>query len=171
MPRRARRLSDTKVYHVMLRGNERRNIFLDDEDRERFIDTLRYKQEEKTFSYFAYCLMSNHVHLIVDEGEEVISKIMQRINGSYAYYFNKKYQRSGHLFQDRFKSEVIEKDRYLLAAIRYVHNNPIKAGMIKNIEEYRWSSYREIISNNPSKAIVDKLIKKEYLACLQMKKN
>lgn len=85
--------------------------------------------------------MDNHVHLVISEGADTISKIMQRINISYAYYFNKKYGRKGHLFQDRFKSEVIESDDYLLAAIRYVHNNPVKAKIVIQPSAYKWSSY------------------------------
>ncbi len=85
--------------------------------------------------------MDNHVHLLINEGSDEIGRIMKRINISYAYYFNKKYVRTGHLFQDRFKSEGIEKDAYLLSAVRYIHNNPVKAGIVKKIEEYKWSSY------------------------------
>jgi len=141
MPRQSRRLSKSKVYHVMIRGNEGKKIFLDDDDRTRFIETLRDKNKENKFSVYAYCLMDNHVHLVISEGADTISKIMQRINISYAYYFNKKYGRKGHLFQDRFKSEVIESDDYLLAAIRYVHNNPVKAKIVIQPSAYKWSSY------------------------------
>lgn len=85
--------------------------------------------------------MDNHVHLLMSEGTEEISKIMKRINVSYAYYFNQKYGRIGHLFQDRFKSEGIEDDTYLLAATRYIHNNPVRANIVKHAGEYKWSSY------------------------------
>jgi REP element-mobilizing transposase RayT len=85
--------------------------------------------------------MDNHVHLLINEGDDEIGKIMKRINISYSYYFNKKYGRIGHLFQDRFKSEGIDSDAYLLSVVRYIHNNPVKAGLVKNIEEYKWSSY------------------------------
>ncbi|QGU00017.1 hypothetical protein SYNTR_1423 [Candidatus Syntrophocurvum alkaliphilum] len=155
MPRVKRKLSNTRVYHIMCRGIEKRNIFLDDEDKTTFLNILRRKQLDKNYSYLAYCLMTNHLHLIIDEGEEGISKIMQRINGGYAYYFNKKYYRSGHLFQDRYKSEAIESDYYLMAAIRYVHNNPVKARMVNHPEEYIWSSYRQITGKKNS-VTVDK---------------
>ena len=146
MPRRCRQVSDTKVYHVMLRGNERRKIFFNDEDRARFIAILKAKNKERLFSIYAFCLMDNHVHLLINEQEEQITKIMHKIGVSYAQYLNKKYQRTGHLFQDRFKSEAIQDERYLLAAIRYIHNNPIKANMVKKPGQFRWSSYHEYVN-------------------------
>ena len=136
-----RKLSESKTYHVMVRGNERRDIFLDDEDRSRFIDTLYEKSKNNRYAVYAYCLMDNHVHLLIMEGNEEISLIMKRINVSYAYYFNKKYGRIGHLFQDRFKSEVIEDESYLLAVVRYIHNNPVMAGMVRYARDYKWSSF------------------------------
>jgi DNA-binding transcriptional regulator YiaG len=86
--------------------------------------------------------MDNHVHILVGEGKEGIALVMKRINVSYVIYFNKKYNRIGHLFQDRFKSEVIETDSYLLEAIRYIHNNPVKAGIVSKATDYPWSSYK-----------------------------
>ncbi|NPV72564.1 MAG: transposase [Pelotomaculum sp.] len=148
MPRQIRRPSKSKVYHIMIRGNEKKKIFQDDDDRTKFIDILWNKQEEKNFVIYAYCLMENHVHLIIGEGDESVSKIMQRINTSYAYYFNKKYQRTGHLFQDRFKSQAIESDDYLLASIRYVHNNPVKAKIVTDPSSYKWSSYNLYINKD-----------------------
>jgi len=141
LPRIARRISKTNIYHVMLRGNERKNIFADAEDKAKFIDIIFHKKNDNGFCLYAYCVMYNHVHLVIKELEEPISRIMKRIGTCYASYFNKKYNRVGHVFQDRYKSEPIENERYLLAAIRYVHNNPVKAGICK-IQEYRWSSYR-----------------------------
>ncbi|WP_371363280.1 hypothetical protein SRRS_42120 [Sporomusa rhizae] len=141
MPRESRKRSESKIYHVMIRGNERRQIFLDDDDKIRFIDILKEKKQNQNYSIYAYCLMANHVHLLINEGDETISQIMKKINISYAYYFNKKYGRVGHLFQDRFKSEAIEDDGYLLSAVRYIHNNPVKANVVKKAEAYKWSSY------------------------------
>lgn len=141
MPRQARTLSKSRIYHIMIRGNERRNIFLNEEDRTCFIDTIFIKLKASGSKLYAYCLMDNHVHLIIGEEKEEIAKIMKRINVSYVLYFNRKYKRVGHLFQDRFKSETIENDNYLLEAIRYIHNNPVKAGMVKKASEYKWSSY------------------------------
>ena len=141
MPRESRKRSESKIYHVMIRGNERRQIFLDDDDKIRFIDIVKEKKQNQNYAIYAYCLMENHVHLLINEGDETISQIMKKINISYAYYFNKKYGRVGHLFQDRFKSEAIEDDGYLLSAVRYIHNNPVKANVVKKAEAYKWSSY------------------------------
>ncbi|MDP4094737.1 MAG: transposase [Bacillota bacterium] len=157
MPRKTRLRAESRVYHVMIRGNERKNIFLDDKDHFRFIDTLRDKHKNKTFSIYAYCLMDNHVHLLINEGSEGISHIMSRIETSYAYYFNKRYNRIGHLFQDRFKSEIIDDDSYLLAAVRYIHNNPVKAEICRNPSDFRWSSYNLYFTKNSfMKEIIDR---------------
>lgn len=155
MPRRARRLSESKIYHIIIRGNERQNIFRSAEDKEKFLEILRIKRKEGCYEYLAYCLMDNHVHLIIDQGEENIAKIMQGINVRYAQYFNKRYDRIGHLFQDRFKSEEIGDDRYLLAAVRYIHNNPVKVGMVETPANYRWSSYNSYINSGVDLGIVN----------------
>ena len=143
MPRYARRRSSSQVYHVMLRGIDRMPIFLADYDRTRFLETLDRMKKHGEFEMYAYCLMENHIHLLLKEVEETIHQVMKRLGVSYAYYFNKKYDRVGHVFQDRFKSEPIEDDRYLLAAVRYIHNNPVKARIVKRIGDYPWSSYGE----------------------------
>lgn len=129
----------------MLRGNERRDIFLDDADRLTFIDFLYAKKSDEGCLLYAYCLMDNHVHIVVKEGCNGIAKLMKRIGTSYVKYFNQKYQRVGHLFQDRYKSENIETDSYFLTVIRYVHQNPEKAG-IDRYEVYKWSSYQAYLS-------------------------
>jgi len=154
MSRQARKLSETSTYHIMIRGNERRKIFLDNMDRKIFIDTLQTKIKAGEGKLFAFCLMDNHVHILLGEGNETIASIMKRLNVSYVMYFNKKYKRVGHLFQDRFKSEVIETDSYLLEAIRYIHNNPVKAGIISKAADYKWSSYR--LYKSDSDGIIDK---------------
>jgi putative transposase len=126
MSRNQRRLSKTGIYHVMLRGNEKKNVFIDDEDKIKIIEVIENKKREKNFYLYAYCVMDNHIHLVIKEGAESISGIIKRIFVSYAMYFNKKYKRVGHVFQDRFKSEVVESDSYLLGLIKYVHKNPEK---------------------------------------------
>jgi putative transposase len=129
----------------MIRGNERKELFLDDDDRAWFVSLLALKNRERRFAIYAYCLMDNHVHLVINEGEDLISRIMKGLQVSYVYYFNKKYARIGHLFQDRFKSEVIEDNQYLLTAIRYIHHNPVKAEIVNYPSEYRWSSYNHYL--------------------------
>ena len=145
MPRIARKKSKSGIYHIMLRGINRQTIFEDEEDRLKFIDTLRHYKQECEYNIFAFCLMDNHVHLVIKEGKEPLEKLMKRIGVSYVYWYNWKYKRSGHLFQDRYKSEEIEDDSYLLEVIRYIHHNPLKANMITTLGEYRWSSYAEYI--------------------------
>jgi len=141
MPRKARKLSSTNIYHVMIRGNRKQDIFLEDGDRFRFIKILKKVKQKGEYELYAYCLMSNHVHLLIKEKNEQISRVMKRINISYVNYFNQKYQQIGHLFQDRYKSEPIENENYLLAVLSYIHNNPLNAFIVKNLEEYTWSSY------------------------------
>ena len=97
--------------------------------------------------------MANHVHLLIKEGKDDISRIMRRINTSYAYYFNKKYNRIGHVFQDRLRSEVIEDEKYLLAVTRYIHNNPVKANIVKEPSEYKWSSYSSYLAGEDSNIV------------------
>jgi REP element-mobilizing transposase RayT len=125
----------------MLRGNECRDIFLSEEDRQRFLETVFEKKQGNRFFLNAFCLMSNHVHLMLREGTEDIARAMKCIGISYVHYFNKKYKRTGHLFQDRFLSEAVEDDGYALALVRYIHRNPVKAGLVKTAAEYKWSSY------------------------------
>ncbi len=141
MSRKARRLSSTKIYHVMIRGNRKEDIFLEDEDKRRFIKILKKIKQKDEYELYAFCLMNNHVHLLIKEKNEHISRIMKRINISYVNYFNQKYQQIGHLFQDRYRSEPIENDSYLLAVLSYIHNNPVSAFIVKNLEEYPWCSY------------------------------
>lgn len=141
MPRKARKLSSTNIYHVMIRGNRKQDIFLEDEDRFRFTKILKKVKQKREYELFAYCLMNNHVHLLIKEKDEQLSQIMKRINVSYVTYFNQKYRQIGHLFQGRFKSEPIEDETYLLTVLSYIHNNPLNAFIVKNLEEYPWSSY------------------------------
>lgn len=145
MPRKARVKSKIGIYHIILRGNNRQNIFNDNEDKKRLLETLlRYKEKCK-YQLYAYCFMDNHIHLLMKEREEPLEQIMRRIGVSYVYWYNHKYDRVGNLFQDRFKSEVVEDETYFLTVLRYIHQNPIKAGIVKSLKEYPWSSYIEYI--------------------------
>ena len=145
MPRQARRKSESGIYHIMLRGINQQQIFEDEEDSLRFLETLLKYKEQCGYEIYAYCLMGNHIHILLKEGKENLTLVLKRIAGSYVYWYNWKYRRSGHLFQDRFKSEPVEDDEYFLTVIRYIHQNPIKAGICKNIYEYKFSSYNEYI--------------------------
>lgn len=140
MPRIARQKSSSGIYHIMLRGANRQEIFHDEEDCVRFLDTLdRYKKTSE-IKVYGWCLMGNHVHLLLQEGNEELAVTMKRLGVSYAWFYNCKYRTTGHLFQDRYRSEKVESDKYLTAVIRYIHQNPVKAGMVKKPETWKWSS-------------------------------
>lgn len=140
MPRVARKKSQTGIYHVIVRGINRQNIFNDDEDFKKYIEILERTKKISGCDIYGYVIMGNHVHLVIKEAKEQIGTIMKRIGASYAYWYNWKNERMGHVFQDRYKSECVEDDRYLMTVIRYVHNNPVKAGIVKRAEKYKWSS-------------------------------
>ncbi len=144
MPRSARIISRTGFYHVIIRGVNKENIFIDDEDRRNFLHLLKYYKTELKCRIHAYCLMSNHVHILIEDNNNKLGELMKNITSVYAGEFNKKYNRIGHLFQDRFKSQNIENQNYLLTVIRYINRNPEKAKICK-AEKYKWSSYNEII--------------------------
>jgi REP element-mobilizing transposase RayT len=129
----------------MLRGINKQNLFEDVEDRQRFIDTLRYYKNISNYEMYSYCLMDNHIHLLIRETTESVSQIIKRISSSYVYWYNQKYDRWGHLFQERFKSEVVESDEYVLMVLRYIHQNPVKAGITNDVRRYLWSSYHEYV--------------------------
>lgn len=144
MPRNARKnnLNNTKVYHIILKGVNGQEIFFEDSDRIKFLTELKKVKGVYHCKIYAYVLMSNHIHILLFDKEDKISQIMHRICTIYAIYFNKKYDRVGHLFQNRFKSKCVNTQNYLLNLLRYIHKNPEKDGICK-MELYRWSSYTE----------------------------
>ena len=151
MPRSSRSKSKTGYHHIMLRGINRSNIFESDQDKDYFLNSMYRAREKGRFKVTGYCLMNTHVHLLLQESEEIGVSI-KRITVSYVQWFNRKYNRVGHLFQNRYESEPIEDERYLMAVLRCIHQNPIKAGMAKTESKYNWSSYNEYLkmydSNN-----------------------
>ena len=142
LPRKARIWYPGANYHIMCRGNHRHDIYKDDEDRQVYATLLRETKKQYNFHLHSYCLMTNHVHLQIETVDINISIIMKRINLLYAQYFNNKYNFVGHLFQDRFKSELIETDQYHLEIGRYIQLNPVRADMTELPIDYTWSSYR-----------------------------
>jgi putative transposase len=140
IPRNAREKSKSGIYHVMLRGTNRQEIFHDDQDYLRFLETLELVKGKTGLKVYGWCLMTNHVHLLIGEGKEEISLVMKRLGVSFVYYYNWKYYTIGHLFQDRFRSEKVEDDAYLMTVIRYIHQNPVKTGLVKRTLDWRWSS-------------------------------
>ena len=155
MPRKARIKSNTGIYHIMLRGIDKRNIFLDDNDKLKFISDIKKAKEKANFNIFGYCLMDNHVHLLMQESEEIGTSI-KRITVSYAGWHNKKYDRVGHLLQNRYLSEPINSEQYLLTVLRYIHQNPVKARIVDNSNKYKWSSFIEYyLFYNGEKTLID----------------
>lgn len=146
MPRTARKLSDTGIYHVMMRGVNKQEIFQDDEDRKKLLQILKYYKGKYSIKVYAYCLMTNHVHLLIKDTNYKMDKFVKDMAGLYSRIYNTKYSRIGHLFQDRYKSEEVENQDYLLSLIRYIHKNPEKAGICK-MKDYKWSSFKEYIFN------------------------
>ena len=130
------------LYHVTARGNEQREIFLDDTDRATFLGLLGKEIQQQGWLCYAYCLMGNHYHLLLETPEPNLSRGMRRLNGVYTQKFNWRHQRHGHLFQGRYKSILVERERYLLELCRYVVLNPVRAGMVAVESDWRWSSYR-----------------------------
>jgi len=131
------------IYHVINRGNAKQPVFLDEEDFEKYVKLLKRFKEKYSFKLYHYVLMNNHFHLLLETtGEGTISRIMQGITLAHTRYFNHKYRSVGHTWQGRFKSPIIERDTYLLECARYIELNPVRAGLVKNPAEYKWSSYR-----------------------------
>ena len=155
MPRQARRLSKTGIYHTMLRGINRQQIFEDEEDSEKFIQVLKDCKAVSEFELYAYCLMDNHIHLLIKPEKEPLELIFKRIGSRYVYWYNWKYNRRGHLFQDRFKSEPIDTEEYFLTVLRYIHDNPLKAGLSKNVYSYKYSSAKDYLNGTAELVDID----------------
>ena len=134
-------------YHVTSRGNEQKVIFKSKKDREKFLEYLESALKRYDAVIHAYCLMSNHYHLLLETPSGNLSKIMAHINGAYTTYFNVKRDRFGHLFQGRYKAILIEADEYAMELSRYIHLNPVRAKIVELPEEYEWSSYSYYIGN------------------------
>ena len=141
MARTARRKSFSGYYHIILRGVNKQDIFLENYDREYFIRVLRKILAEDNSELVTYCLMRNHVHLLIHS--DMPGTFIKRVAASYVFYFNRKYDRVGHLFQERFKSEPVEDERYMLTVFRYILRNPQKAGICR-ADEYPWNGWHEV---------------------------
>jgi len=140
MPRLPRKYGSTGIYHITLRGVDHQKLFLRDDDFVYFLNSLLRATTAGNAKVLAYCLMHNHIHLLLEEGSESVSETVKRFATSYAGHFNKKYMRVGPLYQSRFWSQAVEDDAYLLTVLLYIHFNPVKAGICERPEQYRWSS-------------------------------
>ncbi len=134
-------------YHVYTRGLERREIFRDPKDYEKFLIILAAVQKSVSFLCHTYCLIPNHYHLYLETPQGNLSKIMQETNGRYTQYYNRRYKRVGPLFQGRYKAKLIDQDSYSLQLARYIHLNPVKAKMVSQPEDWKWSSYGAFIGH------------------------
>ncbi len=142
MPRELRCHNPGDFYHVMSRGNHRDVVFMGDDDFRHYLSLIQRYALRYRVSVHAYALMSNHVHLMVQEGEYPLGRFMQGVQQSYTQYFNTRYEQTGHLFQGRYKANRIDRDEYLLALVSYIHQNPVKAGIVTDAADYPWSSYQ-----------------------------
>lgn len=143
MPRPIRIYYPGLIYHVLNRGNKREPVFLDDDDYQHYLDILKRYKEKFEFKIFAYCLMDNHMHLLLKVSEKAsISKIMQTITIAHTRRFHQKYRTSGHIWQGRFKSPLVSADEYLLTLMRYIEQNPVRAGIVKHPKQFQFSSYK-----------------------------
>ena len=146
MGRQSRVYSESKIYHIMFRGVNYQDLFEERQDYIKLTETILQLKEEMGFQIYAYCFMTNHVHLVLKEKElRDMSLIMKRILTKYSRWYNIKYGRTGALIANRYKSVPVVVDEYFLNLIRYVHQNPIKAGIVKDIDDYKYSSYREYL--------------------------
>ncbi len=137
------------LYHLTARGDGREDICLDDEDREQFLALLGGACERFNWRCYAYCLMSNHYHLVIETPDGNLARGMRQLNGVYTQRFNLRHERVGHVFQGRYKAILVERDSYLLELCRYVVLNPLRTGMVRHAGQWRWSSYRETAGQRP----------------------
>lgn len=137
------------IYHLTARGNERSRIFRDDADRRHFLELVDHLRERYHWRIFSYCLMSNHYHLLAQTPEPNLARGMRQLNGVYAQAFNRRHARVGHLWQGRYSARLVQADEHLLATARYIVRNPVRAGLCRHPDEWRWSSHRATLGLEP----------------------
>jgi REP element-mobilizing transposase RayT len=143
------------LYHVISRGNRRETIFKDKQDFQKYMEILARYKKRYQFCLYSYVLMSNHIHLLIETGITPLSKIKQGVNQSYAMYFNRRYKSAGHLFQGRYKAILCDRDTYFLQLIKYIHLNPVRAKMVREVQDYQWSSHSYYVVKGKENRIVD----------------
>ena len=154
MARKARAEVEGGLYHVITRGNNRRQIFNSPADYEKFLSLLAVQKAKLSFFLYAYCLMTNHVHLLLERQASAVGRIMHRLLTGYAQYYNRRHRRVGHLLQGRHKAILCQSERYLSELVRYIHLNPVRAGIVTRPEGYKYSSHRAYLGLEPA-GIVD----------------
>ena len=153
MARRPRLFAPGLLYHVIVRGNQRRKTFLNEADYQAYLERLGRYRRKFGHTIQAYCLMPNHVHLLVESAHEPLAKFMQGLQQSYSQYFNLRHGKTGHVFQGRYKAIVCQQDEYLLQLIRYIHLNPVRAGMVKEPDQYLYSGHRAYMEGKATEVI------------------
>jgi REP element-mobilizing transposase RayT len=148
MARKPRIEYEGAFYHVITRGNQKQKIFKDPLDYRKFLEILVSYKQRYHFYLYAYVLMSNHIHLLIETTDVPLSKIFQGVNQRYTMYYNRRYKTVGHLFQGRYKAILCDRDRYLLALLKYIHYNPLRAKIVESIDKYPWSSCRAYLAKN-----------------------
>lgn len=144
MPRTRRKTSATDIYHVIIRGINKEKVFADDYHKQKVCQFIRELNDEMPVEIYAYCVMDNHLHLLVKAKMDVLSKYMQKLGSAYGTFYNRKHNgRNGYVFQGRFRSECVETEKYFWVCVRYIHRNPEKANMVKNYVHYKFSSIKE----------------------------
>ncbi len=155
MPTGPRLLVENACYHIITRGNQRQQIFLDEKDYRTCILIIKRYKKKFRFLLYGYCLMPNHIHMVGEPGESGnLAKFMQGFLRSYTAYFNNRYDKVGHLWQGRFKSKVIVKDAYLIDCIHYIEINPVRANLSKSAGDYLWSSHRQRVLGRMNDAVL-----------------
>ena len=155
MPRKPRIEFSGAFYHVIARGNQRQKIFKEAPDYQKYLQFLTIYKNRYNYHLYAYILMGNHVHLLLEAQDVPLSKILQGINQSYTMHFNKKYRTIGHLFQGRYKAILCDRDNYLLALLKYIHHNPLRAKIVEGLESYPWSSHSAYTGKSNPLGLVD----------------
>lgn len=173
MPRVSRIAFENGFFHIFNRGLAKQDIFVEDSDYKHFLTKLQELKDKKEFDHFvyAYVLMPNHFHLLVQTRKVPIATIMSSLLTAYSMYFNLKYQRVGTLFQNRFKSKLCDRDTYFLGASRYIMLNPVEGGLVANPLEYPWSSYQELFGKSAFKILDDKEISRLIGKSVSERKN
>jgi len=160
MARRPRVHSSSLLYHVIVRGNQRQKTFWYNRDYQVYLDRLARYQRKFGVKIYAYCLMPNHVHLLVEVSSEPLSKFMQGLQQAYTQYFNRRHNKVGHLFQGRYHAIICDKDEYLLSLVRYIHLNPVRAKMVRKPEQFRYSGHGEYCGGKGAKIVDSSLVLK-----------
>jgi REP element-mobilizing transposase RayT len=154
MARKPRIEFEGAFYHVITRGNHRQKIFREDDDFKRYLEIVSDYKKQHKYCLYAFVLMSNHVHLLIETREVPLSRILQGINQKYTMYFNKKYKTVGHLFQGRYRGILCDRDEYLLSLVKYIHLNPVRAKVAERAQEYPWSSHNNYTGDS-AEGIID----------------